>query len=190
MEAPATAQLEHGPDFSPQHEFYRSFQSLLRNFSGGIGADGHPGARSLTVFHAAEYFSRAAGAVQPQASRGRRRHRLPLLSYFGRKVRDGRYPSDENVHELPFGFVQQRRISGAGARKLSNGRVDSVGESAPPRRFRLFQPQYSHQQGRRLFDLPRRGKPDAAYFPGEHAVDAVVPRLPSQSGDGAAREAG
>ena len=71
---PAAAQREYGPDFSPQHEFYLSFQPVLRDFSGGVSANWNTGTCALALFDAAEYFPRATGAIQPQASCGRRRH--------------------------------------------------------------------------------------------------------------------
>ena len=39
------------------------------------------------------------------------------------------------------------------------------------------------KQGRRLRDLPRAGRSDAAHVPGIAAHDVVVPRLPPQSGE-------
>src|SRR5215475_2092904 len=64
-----------------------------------------------------------------------------------------------------------------------------MGESASPGGFCLFQPQHSCEQRRWLLNVPRRRESDAADFSGEHAADAMVPRLPSQSGSGFAREA-
>ena len=69
--APATVQRKHDADFSPQYEFHRSVQSLLRDFPGGISANWNIGAGALVLFHAAKHFPRTARAIQSQTSRGR-----------------------------------------------------------------------------------------------------------------------
>src|SRR6516164_2251867 len=74
MEASATAQRKHGPDFSPQHEFHRAIQFVLRDFPGGNRPHRNIGACAFALFHAAKYFSRTAGSIQSQTSCGRRRH--------------------------------------------------------------------------------------------------------------------
>src|SRR6201998_2152489 len=62
---PATAQCKHGPNFSPQHEFYRQVQSVFRNFPGGTGPDGGGWAGAFAIFYAAKRGTHAAGAIQP-----------------------------------------------------------------------------------------------------------------------------
>ena len=64
-------QLEHGPDFSPQHEFHLKVQSVFGDFSGRTGFDGGARLGEIAVLYAAIYFAEPAGAVQPQAPRGR-----------------------------------------------------------------------------------------------------------------------
>ena len=51
---------------------------------------------------------------------------------------------------------------------------------ARPARLRLLQPQRPREEGRRLRDLPRPRRPDAAAVPEVVAADGVVPRLPPQ----------
>ena len=48
--------------------------------------------------------------------------------------------------------------------------------------FVLLRSQHPRRQGRRLHDLPRAGRPDAADVAGEVAADGVVPRLPPPPG--------
>ena len=62
------------------------------------------------------------------------------------------------------------------------GKSIAVDARPRPARLRLLQPQHPRQQGRRLHDLPRPGRSDAADVAGEVAADGVVPRLPPQSG--------
>ena len=64
--------------------------------------------------------------------------------------------------------------------ELPHRSSDRLDARARPPRFRLLQPQHPREQGRRLHDLPRPGRSDAADVAGAVAADGVVPRLPSQ----------
>ena len=61
-------------------------------------------------------------------------------------------------------------------------RVAAVDAGQRPSRLRLLQSQHSRRQGRRLRDLPRPSRPDAADVPAGLPADGVVPGLPSRSG--------
>ena len=50
-----------------------------------------------------------------------------------------------------------------------------------PARLRLLQPQHPRREGRRLRDLPRPRRPDAADVAGRAAAHGVVPRLPPRT---------
>ena len=50
----------------------------------------------------------------------------------------------------------------AGARELPRRHADALDPRARPARLRLLQPQHPREQGRRLHDLPRPRRPDAA----------------------------
>src|SRR5436309_114522 len=56
-----------------------------------------------------------------------------------------------------------------------------MGQGASAGGLRLFQPQHTRQQGRRLHHLSRPDRPDAAGLSGQHPAHAVVRRLPQES---------
>src|SRR5438067_7132392 len=56
-----------------------------------------------------------------------------------------------------------------------------MGQGASAGGLRVFQPQHTRQQGRRLHHLSRPDRPDAAGLSGQHAAHAVVRRLPQES---------
>ena len=94
--------------------FHPSYQHVLAKVSifGALFAVGRRALRAgggepLAVGHAGRRGARAAGAVQPQASRRRARHRLPLLPHLGGDVGERRLPADADVHELPLADLGQ-----------------------------------------------------------------------------------
>src|SRR6266576_2192460 len=56
-----------------------------------------------------------------------------------------------------------------------------MGQGASAGGLRVFQPQHTRQQGRRLHHLSRPDRPDAAGLSGQHPAHAVVRRLPQES---------
>ena len=62
-------------------------------------------------------------------------------------------------------------------------RVDRVGQGLRPARLRLLQPLDPRRQGRRLRDLPRPRRPDAARLAAPDAPDVLVPGLPPRAGE-------
>jgi len=177
-------QRRHGPDFSSKHEFYFAIESDFGRFSGRAGACRRLRRSALAVPHEPIRYAGTAGAIQSQTSRGRRRNRLPLLSYFGGDILICGDSTDKNLHELPFRVVRRFRISGTSSRKLPHGSVDSVDQSAPSSRFRLFQSQHPHQQGCGMLHLPRRGESDALDVSSFSFAHGMVPGLPPESGEG------
>ena len=93
-----------------------------------------------------------------------------------------RHSADQDLHELPLADLRQQPVPRAGARQLRTGTLDRVDARPRSARLRLLRPQHPREQGRRLHDLPRPGRPDAADVAGAVAADGVVPRLPPQSG--------
>ena len=77
------------------------------------------------------------------------------------------------------------QIAGARARsrELAHGPVDRLGQGLRPARLRLLQPLDPRRQGRRLRDLPRAHRPDAARLAASDAADVLVPRLPPEPGE-------
>lgn len=74
---------------------------------------------ALTLCFVCGRGSPAACAVQPSASRCRIGDRLPVLSYLGGKFEFCRYPSYQDLHELPLPDMEERADAGAGAGELS-----------------------------------------------------------------------
>ena len=134
-------------------------------------------ARPIQLCHPAADLRRTAAPVQPHAPRHRRRHRLPVLSYVGRDLVVRGNSADQNVHELPLGSVRQRGVSGAGAGKFPRQQAAALGARPRPARFRLFQSQHPHQEGRWVRDMSWARRPDAPDVSAELAPDGVVHRL-------------
>src|SRR6185437_14891541 len=101
-------ELPYGTTFSTQFE-YRS-EGFDRSGSGvgGLHSRGglHGGSRILDHFGAR--CSRTAHPVQPQTSRQRRRHRLPVLSHRRRDFAFRWTPAYRDVYDLPLADLEQR----------------------------------------------------------------------------------
>ena len=65
--------------------------------------------------------------------------------------------------------------AGAGAREPGERQADRLASGHRSPGLRLFQPQHSHRQGRRLLKLSRGGGSHAAYLQGEDPHHAVLP---------------
>src|SRR5690348_12108489 len=121
------------------------------------------------------------GPLQPQAPRRRRRHRLPLLPSVGRAVRVRGHSAALDLYDLPLAVVHASAGAGAVARGVPQRRPVALEAPVQAARLRLLQPRHPHSQGRRLRELPRRRRQDAADGTGEEPDDAVVPALPPRS---------
>ena len=169
--------------------FHRSANTIARVsifgavfFVAGLLGLVRPG-QPLALGHAGPRRARAADPVQPRAPRRRQRHRLPLLPHVGRGLGVRRHSADEDLHELPLADLREQPVPRAGARELPRpARSHRVDARPRPARLRLLRPQHPREQGRRLHDLPRPGRPHAADVAGAVAADGVVPRLPPQPG--------
>ena len=114
------------PDLPAQCQCHRPnepHRGAVPRRPGGLGRV-HP--HAIVVGHETERVRRAADPVQPRPPRRRRGHRLPLLPYVSREVFVRGHPADQDVHELPFGAVQQRAHPRAGARELQRRQAVDV----------------------------------------------------------------
>ena len=118
------------------------------------GAGGGVTVRHLVLLLAEEPAGRlragAADPVQPQAARGRARHRLPLLPRERRAIAGSDDPADADLHGLPRGgedgLAQARRA----ARQLEDRQAGAVGPRAQAARPRVLRSQRAPGRGRGL----------------------------------------
>ena len=88
--------------------FHRSFNFISRLSLSGLVFLAGLGLTGMLVVARSPYITnqrvtpRATRSIQPQTPRGRRRNRLPVLSYQRGDVCLRGNSTDENLHELPF----------------------------------------------------------------------------------------
>ena len=169
-------------DLSPQHQHDCPGQHLRRRLLRRRPARPLRRGQPLAVDDPGARRARAAGAVQPRAPRRRHRHRLPLLPHLGRgRPSFAGIPPTKTCMNCHSQIWANSPLLEPVRESFRTGRADPVDARPRPARLRLLRPQHPREQGRRLHDLPRPGRPDAADVAGAVAADGVVPRLPPRA---------
>src|SRR6195952_4685219 len=133
--------------------------------------------------HGGRSRAAAARAVQPQAPFGRARRRLPLLPHHGGDPGDRRPAADPYLHDLPLADLDGLGHAQARAGQLHPERAPAMGAPEPAAAICLLQSLRARDEGHRLLHLSRRLHGDADDVSRQRLRDAVLPRLPPQSGE-------
>src|SRR5436305_252332 len=164
-------------DLPSEHEHHLA---RLDRGDGRARRPGRGGRRRTVRIYLPDRRARAAGAaraLQPRPSRGRPRHRLPVLPHDGRDLVVRRHTGNRGLHELPQADLVRGTDAGARPRELPHGPAAPLEPRLRPPRLRLFRPQHPRGEGRRLRQLPRARGRDAAPVAREHSLHELVPRL-------------
>ena len=120
------------PDLSSQHEYVRADYDLRRGVHSGLSGLGLRRTGPVGLRDARHAGARAAGAVQPCASRRRLGRGLPLLPHHGRDFELRQHSAHQDLHELPFADLEHEPHAGTGARQFphrtnrSSGRASTI----------------------------------------------------------------
>ena len=106
-----------------------------------------------------------------------------VLSHVGRNVIVCRNSAHKDVHQLSLAAVQHRADSRARPRQLSRRQAAVVDTRPRLAGLRLLQSQHPREEGRRLRDLSRSRRRDAADGSGAVAPDGMVSRLSPCAGE-------
>ena len=139
------------------------------------------GVGTHTQRHAAVSARRAADRLRSSHSRHRAAHRLPVLPFLRRACGERGHTTVVHMRGLSQHRLDEVQCAQPRATERCHGETTAVESRECAAGFRVLQSRHSCEQGRRMRELSRPHRPDAAGLPVRAIDDELVRRLPSQS---------